>query len=608
LVKSRFIYRPLWYGILLLTAFGFVPAAAQNDDVQITLSLDRTKIAMNETATLTVSVTGSGQAQLPEPKLPPLPQFQIFSAGSSSNIQIINGVISSSVMFNYILSPKREGTFPIRSATLLINGKRYASNELSITVVKSGEAGEDSTAEETVDQSGNKDDIFLTATVDKKSAYVDQQVTLSVKYYRAVQTLSSPDYFPPSTPGFWSNDIPPQKQFYQIINGRRYMVTELRTALFPTKPGELSISPARVSVTVPDRSRSRTRDPFSFFDGVLEQGKRVEVKSKPLTVTVKPLPLDGKTSRFSGGVGSYKISANVDKTAVEVNEAITLTVKISGQGNVKSIPEPTLPNLDGFRVEKASSDFKVSNINDQLGGTKTFEYLLIPRLSGKHVIDPIILNYFDPGQKKYKEVSTAAINLEVKKGEGVTGTEIPYNMVSGQTINLKETDIRFIKMDEGNLRKRGHLLLTSPIFIIITVIPMLAVIGGMFDTRRKRRLANDIGYARQRRAAAEARKRLKKAESFLQSSSHEAQFYAELSSAVHQFIADKFNVSAHGLTSERVKGLLEQKNIPEGLLENTLTVLHDVDFSRFAGGSEADSKERIFERVRRTIIDLGGVL
>jgi hypothetical protein len=331
----------------LAVCLSAVPVCGQ-DEIEIELSLDRNKIGMNETATLTVIVTGSGQQQLPEPKLPPLPQFQIFSAGSSTSLQIINGVMSSSVKYNYILSPKKEGTFPIRSATMLVNGKRYVSNELNITIVKTAEDASGPGTGDKLDGDGKAKDMFLTAEVDKKTAYVDEQVTLYVRFHKAIKTLSSPDYFPPQTPGFWTNDIPPQKQYYQVINGRRYLVNELRTALFPTKPGNLSISPARVTVTVPDRSRRRSRDPFSFFDGVFEQGKRVELKSKPLTVKVKPLPLEGKTDNFSGGVGSYRISATVDKTEVEVNEAITLTVKISGRGNVKSIPEPSLPTMDGF--------------------------------------------------------------------------------------------------------------------------------------------------------------------------------------------------------------------------------------------------------------------
>jgi hypothetical protein len=299
----------------------------------------------------------------------------------------------------------------------------------------------------------------------------------------------------------------------------------------------------------------------------------------------------------------------VDKTEVEVNESITLTVKISGQGNVKSIPEPDLPEMDGFRVEKASSDYKATNLNDRLGGSKTFEYLLIPRLPGYHVIDPITLNYFDPGLKKYRDVKTSQIELMVNQGEGITGTDIPYNMVSGQTINLKETDIRFIKVDNGSLRPKGRILLTSPIFLIVMVLPLVIILGGVIDVRRKQRLANDIGYARQRRATAEAKKRLKTAAGYMSDKNEDA-FYSEISTAIYQFIADKFNVSAHGLTSDSVRELLNKKNVADELVSDTFSILDAVGFGRYAGaaGSDDTSMEALYERARKVIVALEGVL
>lgn len=596
-----------WLMVMLAAGMMTVAAGAQ-DEITISMSLDRNVIALGDAANLTLTIETEGQQQVPEPKLPPLPQFEIFSSGSSTNFQMINGVVSYSMTFSYKLFPKKEGTFPIRSATLVYNGKRYVSNELSLKVVASGTDATGPSTEEASDSEGKAKDLFLAAEVDKKSAYVDEQVTLRVKFYRAIKVLSTPEYAPPQTPDFWTNDIPPQKQYYETINGRDYLVNEIRTALFPTKPGELTVSPARVTVTVPDRSRRRSRDPFSLFDGLFQQGKQVEVSSNPLTVTVKPLPLEGKTAQFSGGVGTYNISAAVDKISVEVNEAITLTVKISGRGNVKSIPEPALPEMDGFRVEKASSDYRMSNLEEELGGTKTFEYLLIPRLPGTHTVDPIVLNYFDPRKSRYIEAKTSPITLTVQQGEAVAGRDIPYNMVTGQTINLTETDIRFIKMDNGRLTATGGLLLTSPIFLIVMTLPLLVVLGGMIDVSRKRRLANDIGYARQRRAASEAKRRLRLAEKYLRGSDDTA-FYAELSAVVYQLIADKLNLSAHGLTSDSVRDLLLTRHISDGLLDETLFVLNQADFGRFAGGAGTEiGKREFFERAKKTIASLEGAL
>ncbi len=591
--------------MLLLASVG-----AAQVDITLALSLDRSTIRADESAMLTLTVEGIGAQQMPEPELPPLPMFEIFSSGNSTNIQVINGQMSTSMIYNYILYPKRDGTFPIRAAHVVYNGKRYESNELSITVTKAGTgaAPDEPSADQSKDSQGGARDVFLTAEVDKKSAYVDEQVTLRVKLFRAINTLSTPDYEAPQTPGFWTQDIPPQKTYYQIVNGRRYFVNEIRTALFPTKPGKLSVSAAKVTVTVPDRSRTRTRDPFSIFDDVFQQGKRVSVQSHSLSINVRALPKTGKTADFSGGVGSYKISATVDKPDVQVNEAITLTVKISGQGNVKSIPEPTLPDMDGFRVEKASTDFQVSNLDVELGGSKTFEYLLIPRIPGPHVIDPIKLNYFDPGKEKYITAKTDSIALKVRKGDNVAETEIPYNMVAGQTINLKETDIRFIKVENGHLARTDKVLLASPLFLAFLALPLAIVLGGMIDVKRKRRLQSDIAYARRRRASGEAKRRLNTAEKHMHGN-NDTGFYAEISAAIYQFVADKFNTSAHGLTTDGVQALLVKQGVADDLLNDTLTTLREADFGRFAGGAGVDGgKRELFDRARAVITRLGEVL
>jgi hypothetical protein len=595
----------LWTVLLFATFTG--PAYAA-DDVTIQLSIDRAKIGIDETAVLTLSVSNASQQQLPEPNLPPLPQFDIYSAGSSTNLTITNGVSEYSQSYNYVLSPKKVGTFPIRSAWIVVGNKRIASNELNLVVVGTAEQAAGPIGQEGSDDKGTAKDIFLYAEVANKDTYVDEQVTLIVKLCRAISTLSQPDYTPPHTPDFWSNDIPPQKQYYQVLNGRRYFINEIRTALFPTKPGKLKIGTARVSVTVPERSRRRNRDPFSLFDNFFQQGKNVTVKSKPITVNVKTLPMEGKTAQFSGGVGSYKISSMVDKTEVEVNEAITMTVKIRGTGNIKSIPEPTIPELDGFRIEKSSSDFKMSNVGLEMGGTKTFEYILIPRLPGYHQVKPITLNFFDPKKKKYFTAETRPVDLIVKQGEVISTSDIPYNMVSGQTINLNEKDIRYIITENSKLTPRGRILLNSPGFLTALALPLVVMLGGMIDIRRKRRLTKDVAYARLKRANAMARKRLKKAEEYLNGNDDSA-FYAELSGVAYRYIADKFNLSAHGLTSDTVHEILKKHDVSEQLQNDTLAILSQADFGRFAGGAgKENSRKELFEKAKKVIVSLEDVL
>jgi len=582
-------------------------AVAAQDSISVSISLNRDVISMNEQAILTLTVTAMGQRDLPQPQLPPLPLFEVNSVGSSTNFAMVNGAVTYSRTYSFALAPKQEGIYPIRSAWVVVNGRRYESNQLSIRIVKSSSsvATPTPTPTQSSDNSGTSAaDMFLTAEIDKRNPYVDEQVVLKIKFFRGIQLMGSPDYTPPSTSGFWTSDIAPQKQYYQTVNGRNYLVTEIPTALFPTQPGTLTIGEAQISAVVPERTQKRSQDPFSVFDDFFQQGRRVTVKSRPVTIGVKPLPSNGKPDQFTGCVGDYKITADVDKTEVEANEAVTLDIKVSGQGNVRSIPEPTLPKLDGFRVEKSTSDFKLAPMGNDLGGTKTFEYVLIPRLPGRQTIGPISLSYFDPARRKYQTISTVPIELSIRPGQLATGAEIPYNMVSGQSIDLKQNDIRFIKTGKTHLIPKGRILLTSPLFLILAVIPLIALAAGIVDVRRRNRLSGDIRYARLRRAKAVARKRLRKAEKLLLGDDHIA-FYAEVSAMILDYVADKFNLSPHGLTTDRVDELLREKNVEETLRNDTLAVLKEADFGRFAGAAqEADMRQNLFEKARAVIIEL----
>jgi flavin-binding protein dodecin len=593
---------------LMLCLMALLSAQNNSGDVAIKIALDRNKIGLDEMATLSVTISAAAQQQLPPPKLPPLPMFEIYSAGTSTNLQIINGQMTYAQTTNYSLAPMKVGKFPIRSAWVLINGTRYESNELSIEVYGSSSEAAGEAADHGVDDQGKTRDLFLVAEVEKKNPYVDEQVTLTLKYCSAIQTIGTPDYVPPHTPGFWEGGNAAQRQYRQIINGREYFVIELKSALFPTKPGELTIDRAQITATVPERNRRRSRDPFSLFDDFFQTGRNITVRSQPITVNVRPLPLEGKTDEFSGGVGNYKISATVDKREAEVNEAIALTVKISGQGNIKSIPSPRLPNLPDFRVEESSSDYKTTDLDGILGGSKIFEYVLIPRLAGLQTIEPITLNYFDPQKRKYMTAASPEIALSIKQGELASGLEIPYNMVSGQTITLEETDIRYIKTEIDGLRPKGAILLKSPIFMVSAAIPLLALAGGMIDVRRRRRLESDVAYARLRRANAMAKKRLKKAETLL-TGDNPKEYYAEISKVILEYIADKFNLSALGLTADKVNMLLYERGIETGFIEDTQDILQQADFGRFAGSSDTVEKRReLLENVREVFVTLEGAL
>jgi hypothetical protein len=571
---------------LIIVLFLISTTAFAQDDVNIRISLDRDTISINEEARLTVSVTGTKQSRQPDLELPNLSMFNIYSQGTSTNISYVNGVMSSSYSIQYLLQPQRAGTFPIKPVSLVIDRKRYVSNELVLTVVdrgsQSGQSrqsqGTKSTGTPSEAQSG---DIFLKAEVDKKTAYVNEQITLTVKFYHAVQLLSQPEYTAPQTTDFWTNIIEAQKSYYEIIGNTRYKVEEITTALFPTRSGDLTIGQAMVNVMIPQKRGARRDDPFSMFDNFFTQGEPKAVRSRAITLNILPLPATGKPSDFSGTVGNYSIASSPDKTTVEVNQPVTVTYKINGTGNIKTIAEPNIGDLQDFRVYRATSDEKITTLNGLLGGTKIFEETFIPKRAGKLTIPAVKLDFFDPGGKKYRSLQTEPIELTVNPAQAGEYADAPLSQVPGRVVESNAKDILYIKADHGEFKGKVKPIIFSTSYMVLNGLPVLLLAAIIVQDRRRRKLKSDIGYARSRAAKKLARKHLSAAGRLAQSN-QTAAFYAEVRRAIFSYVADKLNISAHGLTGDRLLEIFTEANIDSNIIERARELLKRADFAQYS--------------------------
>ncbi|MDD3732047.1 MAG: BatD family protein [candidate division Zixibacteria bacterium] len=556
-----------------------VPATWAQSEIQVTVSLDRDTIGMDEQAVLEVVVTGTEQ-NLPAPQMPSLAMFETYSQGRSTNISIVNGQVSSSITYRYMLLPTKSGAFPIDNIAVVYNNKRYKGNRVELTVLDRGVAASPQLEEKAVDTQGKSRDYFLEAVVNKTSPYVNEQVTLTLKFYIAVRYYGTPELNEPSTTGFWTEVLGNMTPYFQKLHNRNYRVIERKYALFPTQAGELTIGQATITVNVP--STSRRRDPFGMdLDDFFGRGENVTIRSAPVKLNVKPLPVEGRPANFTGTIGMFGITATPDKTTVEVNQPITVTIKITGTGNIKSVAEPLIPDLPDFRVYKASSNEKTSIIDEQLGGTKIYEEVFIPNKPGNLEIPSLEFNFFDPKTRKYQTVKTRSIQITVKQPEGyAVSPEVPYSQ-SGVVIGKQASDIRFIKNDIGRLTSKGRLVIFTPLYMVINGLFVVSFVSLLVLRLHREKMTGNIGYARSRKASRMAQKRLTRARS-LAKVEKISEFYAEISLALLAYIADKLNISPHGLTSDRVTALLKEKGADDALVEDTLALLHKCDFARFA--------------------------
>jgi hypothetical protein len=300
------------------------------------------------------------------------------------------------------------------------------------------------------------------------------------------------------------------------------------------------------------------------------------------------------------------MNVSADKSAVEVDQPVTLRISISGEGNIKSVAEPVIPDLDDFRIYRASSNEKTSFQNDRLRGTKIFEEVFIPRRPGKLEIPPLKFAYFDPGAGKFKQVASPAIKLDVSKPEGyVAQGEVPYG-APGLTIGSEAKDIRHIKSELGHWRSKGHLILFSPVYLVVNGLPLLALLGLIVWRRRQDHLSADIGLARSRAASRMARKRLAKAKGLVGSGDTEP-LYAEIRTAVTSYMADKLNISPHGLTMEKITELLQQRQAEPELIDELAELLSRCDFARYAPGASALSSDELVQQAEQIMVRMEGL-
>jgi hypothetical protein len=592
--------------LILLSVFLAIPA--ESKDIHFEASVDRTQVTLDEQITFTVTVSGDVKS-VPKPTLPSLDDFVIYSSGTSQNWSFVNGKVFSSVAYNYILVPKTRGKFTIPPLQMILDRATYKTSPITITVSEGADEPETPAPAETKRRTAERKkttDLFVRTTVNKTKAYVNEQVTLTFRFYQGVRLFSNPQYSPPTLTGFWVEDLPPQKQYYQTINGRRYFVSEVKTALFPTAAGKHTIGEATLKCKVEDLRSLHNRDPFSILDrdwmNRFKQGKPQGLRSKPIKIEVLPLPDEGKPEDFKGSVGNFVMRSSVDKKKVETGQPISLKMQISGKGNIKSVSQPVLPELDNFRAYSSGSSEKISKENYTLQGTKIYEEVLIPKESGKYTVPPLSFSYFDLKTKTYKTLKTNPIvitSLPAAEGSPFAATPI-----SKSEIGAVPRDIRHIKSVPVVLESQAGSLYKNPIFLLIQLLPLTALVIVLSYRRHQEKLNSDVAYARLRKSHKLAKKRLAEAKKLL-SLEKKNEFFSEVARAITLYIGDKVNQPGFGLTKDQIISELSSKGAERERIDEIIKLLEECDYARFAPGSSGiDEMKSFLKSVEKAIVRL----
>ena len=514
--------------------------------------------------------------------------------GKSTSIQIVNGKRSKTVQstYTYVLRPVRTGRFSIPAATAKVKGRQISSQTKTIEVASAGAASAQrpQTGQQPQRQSAgvSDSDIFMTLTLDRTKVVVGEPITATLKLYQRVNIAGFENVSFPTFNGFWSQETeaPTNIEFNrEVYDGQIYNAALLRKfTLIPQQQGQVTINPAEMTCLVNIRVSSGGT---SIFDGFFDDYRTVrkKVSTKPVTVTVSPLPA-GAPASFAGGVGEFRISAKVSKDTLKTHEAASLLVTVSGRGNVSLLEAPKV----NFPPDMEVYDTKVSDRIDKTGlsGSRTYEFPFIPRSYGDFVIEPVKYSYYDVNQKKYVTLETAPISLVVLKGNE---TEHAGVIVSGpvqKDVKNLASDIRFINVKDSTLVPQGSFFVGTALFWVLLVALFLVASVLWAALRHLAARRADVAGTRNRKATKMALKRLHLANTFLKQNLYTA-FYEELHKALLGFISDKLNIPASELSRDRISEALAEGGVDAAHAETFIGILDACEFARYAPSAGNDA-------------------
>lgn len=593
--------------------FLIAPLLIYSQDVQFTAS-SKTHVAVGEQFQVNYTVNAQGNSF----KSPDFKGFEVLMGPSQSfsqSTQYINGKREQSIAlsFIYVLQATKTGTFTIPPAKINVNGKLYESNSLTINVGGSNSNANNSNSGQK--NQGSKQnssrDLYIVANIDKINPYQGEQVVVTYKLYTRV-AISNYGYNKiPSFSGFWSYDLIKDKdkleQYREVIDGQQYDVAVLRKmALFPQKSGALQIDPLEMECIVQTLVRMQNsfdaffNDPFSNSPFVTYQETKRKIASNAIVVNVKPLPTNNKPADFNNNVGKFTVSAKVNKDKAKSNEAITLKYTISGKGNFQLIEKPELNLPSDIEVYEPKIIDNINYAGNIVNGSRTYEFLIIPRNGGEFVINPIPFSYFDVTNNQYVTLNTDEIKLTIEKGaENLNNTASNYS-VNKQDVKYVNKDIRYIKTKALNIDNSNHIFFGSTLFIILIILPLIILAVFILILRKKIIESSNISLVRNKKASKEATKRLKTAKKYLHQN-NKKQFYEEISKALWGYVSDKCNINNAELSKEILFSTLKNKEIDENIIKEYIEIIDKCEFARFAPTVHVDSLENTYNEASAII-------
>jgi len=582
-----------------LTVFIILNAVASGFSQGLKVQVSKNKLSLGEYLEVKYIIDGGNDRNF---KTGSFNNFKIAQGpNSSSNMQWINGKFSQKKTYSYVLLPQKEGILQIPQASVQIKGRLYKSAPIKIVVKK--DALYDQQQKKAKQTQGKLEDfVYLKVEAAKDTIYKGEQLIVNYNLYTAYQVKNFNIVETPSFTGFWQRDLIdgnyPQRSTY--IKGKQFTIVGLKKlALFPQVTGNIELEPitvegnVRVKVNNTNNRRRRSTDPFDQFfndpnfSSPFGSYKNIHKKitSEPFNLVILPLPEPEKSEVFTGAVGRFNIGANLDKRQLKTDEAATLKITITGDGNLKLFDAPNVNFPDELEVFDVKVSENIYTNGGSVRGSKIFEYPIIPRKQGRYIIPKIEWSYFDIKTEKYKVYTVGPFTINVLKGDDYKDNESTYVESKSEIAPIK-TEFNIVKNTKTYWVK-------SPIGVGLTLLPIL-MMPLLFFIRRQRDInkpsEDEIKFNKANKVAL---KKLEKAKSYIKKDDDKL-FYNEVIHSIWGYMNDKFELLNSEMNKDNIYDKLLENNISNTIAEETKQLVSNCEMSIFAPGAVQFNKKEIY--------------
>jgi hypothetical protein len=483
--------------------------------------------------------------------------LDLVGKNSGNSTSIVNGSISQDLTLTYYFQSKKSGVFKIPGIKFLFNGKEYPCQPKTIKITKQKK------------DSRISGDLMLQLKPNKTSVYVGEPVRVDLQWYSARNTKGFQLEELPKFDGFIVKSIPSKtQQKIRTINGKKYLTNKNYTfILTPIKPGKIKLPKVTGNIYL------------TSGRGFFTQTEAREISSDKITLTVKPLPIAPSGVIEPVIIGAFKVKTKLDKKELNVNDAVTIKITLSGSGNLNTLNQLPVNFPSAFETLPPTVKNNVKTTINGINGSKTFEFVAIPRQPGKFEIPSIKISAFNPKSEKYYSLKSEPLRINVT-GSGTADVNPYISSNGGKDVELQGSDIRYLN-EVKSLSNISKSQFTGSFFqYLFLIIGVLGFGIGTFAFKERPQSKTEVKSNKKAKANRVAQKYLKDAKKEINGDKNK--FYELVDESINKYLLAKLMIDQSELKKERITQALQKQNVEDSLIKKTLQVSNDCKMARFS--------------------------